>query len=116
MRRWTLLGVVLVACVGFAAGRVYPQAPMPPLRQTTAHLNNIQNFELRTETSYRNFYVPYEWGHLVAVQAIGGTNFLLFFQSADGPVYIVNGVLHGRYLYIDTSDEGGVTVYVPRTP
>ena len=72
--------------------------------------------EIRTETSYKNFYIPYEWGQLVSAHAVGGSNFLLFFQSADGPIYIVNAVLRGRYLYVDTSDDGGVTVYIPRTP
>lgn len=115
MRSWKWLLVLLVALVGFAAGRLYSQAPAP-LRQTTARLVNIQNYELRTETSYKNFYVPYEWGPLVSVQAIGGTNFLLFYQSADGPVYVVNAVLRGRYLYVDTTEDGGVTIFIPRTP
>ena len=115
MREWKWIAILLVALVAFAAGRLYSQAT-PPLRQKTAKLVNIQNYELRTETSYKNFYIPGEWGQLVAVQTIGGANFLLFFQSHDGPVYVINAVQRGRFLYLDTSEEGGVTVYIPRTP
>ena len=81
-----------------------------------AKVTRIQNLEINSNRSYRPAYLPREWGRLVAVQPLGSTTFLLFFQADGGEIYLARLIQRGSYLYVDTYDQGGVTLVIPREP
>lgn len=81
-----------------------------------AKVVRIRNLELNAEKSNRPAYLPAEWGRLVSVQSIGGGSYWLFLQAESGDIYLVRLTQRGNYLYVDTSDQGGVALVIPRRP
>ena len=81
-----------------------------------ARVAQIGNLELDTARSNRRSYLPAEWGRLVSVQPAGEGNFWLFLEAPNGSIYVVRMRQRGTYLYLDTSDQGGVTLMIPRQP
>jgi len=81
-----------------------------------ARVAQIENLELDAARSNRPTYLPAEWGRLVSVQSAGEGNFWLFLEAANGSIYVVRMRQRGAYLYLDTSDQGGVTLMISRQP
>src|ERR1700687_3690214 len=71
-------------------------------------VTRMQNLELNESSSHRAAYIPAEWGKLVSVQRLDELRVELFLQADDGEIYLVRLTQQGEYLYVDTSDKGGV--------
>ena len=76
----------------------------------------MQNLEVRVATSHRPAYIPREWGRLVAVEEIGNSHYVLFLEAENGDIFVVRLIQRGDYLYLDTHDQGGVTLVIQREP
>lgn len=76
----------------------------------------MQNLELDASSSYRPAYIPAEWGKLVSVQRLDDLKVQLFLQGENGDIYLVRLTQQGQYFYLDTSDNGGVTLVIRRQP
>jgi hypothetical protein len=76
----------------------------------------MQNVELEESVSHRPAYIPMEWGRLVSVQRLDATNVELFLQAENGDIFLVRLAQRGAYLYMDTSDKGGVALVIKRQP
>ncbi len=81
-----------------------------------AKVEQMQNLELEASTSSRPVYIPREWGRLVSVQKTDALSYALFLQDEDGRIFVVRLAQRGGYLYLDTSDQGGVATVIKRTP
>src|SRR5713226_2206181 len=75
-------------------------------------LSQMQNLELADSSSYRPAYIPADWGRLVSVQRLDEMNVELFLQAENGDIFLVRLVQRGGYLYLDTSDKGGVALVI----
>jgi hypothetical protein len=76
----------------------------------------MQNLEIAASLSHRPAYIPAEWGKLVSVQRLNELKVQLFLQAENGDIYLVRLTQEGEYLYLDTSDKGGVTLVIRRQP
>ena len=81
-----------------------------------AKVAQMQNLELEESLSHRPAYIPSEWGRLVSVQRLNETNVELFLQAENGEIFLVRLAQRGEYLYMDTSDKGGVALVIKRQP
>ena len=81
-----------------------------------AALERMQNLELNASSSRRPAYLPPEWGKLVSVQRLNDSKLQLILQAENGDIYFVRLTQQGEYLYLDTADEGGVTLVLRRQP
>ena len=81
-----------------------------------ATVERMQNLELSASSSRRPAYLPPEWGTLVSVQRLNDSKLQLILQAEGGDIYFVRLTQQGEYLYLDTSDEGGVTLVLRRQP
>ena len=79
-------------------------------------LVRMQNLELNENSSHRPTYIPAEWGKLVSVQRLDALKVQLFLQAENGDIYLVRLSQQGEYLYLDTSDKGGVVLVIKREP
>jgi hypothetical protein len=76
----------------------------------------MQNLEVDSNLSRRPAYIPVEWGKLVSVQRLDELKIQLFLQAENGDIYLVRLTQEGEYLYLDTSDKGGVALVIRRQP
>lgn len=76
----------------------------------------MQNLEAEESSSHRPAYIPMEWGKLVSVQRLDELKMQLFLQAENGDIYLVRLTQQGQYLYLDTSDKGGVALVIRRQP
>ncbi len=81
-----------------------------------AKVEQLQNLEVETSTSFHPAYLPREWGRLVSIEKIDAVTYALFLQDEDGNIFVVRLTQRGGYLYLDTSDRGGVVTVIKRTP
>ena len=81
-----------------------------------ALVERMQNLELSASASRRPAYLPPEWGRLVSVQRLNESKVELFLQAESGDIYFVRLTQQGEYLYLDTSDQGGVALVLRRRP
>jgi hypothetical protein len=81
-----------------------------------ASVERMQNLELSASSSRRPAYLPPEWGHLVSVQRLNDSRVQLFLQAESGDIYFVRLTQQGEYLYLDTTDQGGVALVLRRRP
>jgi hypothetical protein len=81
-----------------------------------ALVEQMQNLELSANSSRRPSYIPPEWGRLVSVERLSDSKVELFLQAESGEIYLVRLTQLGDYLYLDTSDRGGVTLVLRREP
>jgi hypothetical protein len=113
-RRWILL--LLIAAVVTMA--------LWPIAGSTQQVNSVrpaivermQNLELSASASRRPAYLPAEWGKLVSVQRLNESKMELFLQAESGDIYFVRLTQQGEYLYLDTTDQGGVALVLRRRP
>jgi hypothetical protein len=113
--RWILLSLPILAFVTIVlwpiAGSTQRVISVRP-----AALERMQNLELSASSSHRPAYIPPEWGKLVSVQRLNDTKLQLFLQAESGDIYFVRLTQQGEYLYLDTSDQGGVALVLRRSP
>jgi hypothetical protein len=76
----------------------------------------MQNVEVDASSSNRPAYIPAEWGRLVSVERLDASKVQLFMQADNGDIYLVRLAQRGEYLYMDTSDKGGVALVIRRQP
>jgi len=114
IRALWLLSVLVAAAGGFSTSQVLPSDQLNAVRP--GRIERMQNFEQSVTGSFRPAYVPAEWGRLVAVQKIDDLRYLLFFQSEKGDLYLVGLIQNGSYLFLDTTDRGGIATVLPRKP
>ncbi len=113
-------GATSLLVLSLAAILLLP-APMSTQRPSEgavrpAKVDRMQNFEVEAGSSYRPAYIPAEWGHLVGVQKLDDLYTELYLQAENGDVYLVRLLHRGGYLYLDTSDKGGVVLVIKRQP
>lgn len=114
-RRWILLSlpILIVAAIALWPATVATQQ-VTSVRP--ASVERMQNLELSASASRRPAYLPPEWGQLVSVQRLNDTKLQLFLQAEDGDIYFVRLTQQGEYLYLDTTDQGGVALVLRRSP
>jgi len=114
-RRWMLLSVPILA---FAAIALWPTAgsTQQVISVRPASVERIQNLELNASSSRRPAYLPPEYGRLVSVERLNDSKLQLFLQSESGDIYFVRLTQQGEYLYLDTTDKGGVALVLRRSP
>lgn len=106
---------LLVLFLSAAPARLAPRAEQPaPVRP--ARVEVMQNLEVTVTNSFRPAYLPREWGRLVGVERLDNIGVMLFLEAADGEIYLVRLSQRGGYLFLDTSDRGGVAIRIPRQP
>jgi hypothetical protein len=113
-RRWILLlliAAVVMMVLWPIAGSTQQANSVRP-----AAVKRMQNFELNASSSGRPAYLPPEWGKLVSVQRLNDSNVQLFLQAESGDIYFVRLTQQGEYLYLDTTDQGGVALVLRRQP
>jgi len=76
----------------------------------------MQNLGATVTSSYRPTYLPREWGRLVAVERLDSTHLVLVLEGAKGEIYLVRLSQRGGYLFLDTTDRGGIAILIPREP
>jgi len=107
--------LVLVLAVVLPPSRLWPavqkKVPVQPIQVVP-----IENFEVDADKSYRPAYIPREWGYLVSVQRIDALTYVLFLQTEDGTISLVRLTQRGGYLYVDTSEQGGIVTVIRREP
>jgi hypothetical protein len=81
-----------------------------------AKVERMWNLEVSADASRRPAYLPPEWGKLVSVQRLNDQKLELFLQAENGDMYFVRLTQVGEYLYLDTTDQGGVTWVLRRSP
>jgi hypothetical protein len=81
-----------------------------------ATLERMQNLELSANSSRRPAYLPPEWGKLVSVQRLNEAKLQLILQDESGDIYFVRLTQQGEFLYLDTTDRGGVALVLRRSP
>ena len=113
-KRFCILGVLVLAVV-LPVSRLWPAAQQKGPVQPT-QVAPIENFEVDADKSFRPAYIPREWGRLVSVQKIGGLSYVLFLENEDGAIFLVRLTLRGNYLYVDTSEQGGIVTVIRREP
>ena len=112
--RMTLLLVLTLAATLLPSRLSLEARPEGPIRPTK--VVPIENFEVDADKSYRPAYIPREWGRLVSVQRIDASTYVLFLQTQDGDIFLVRLALRGGYLYLDTSEQGGIVTAIRREP
>jgi hypothetical protein len=101
------------AAVAFLPSAVSTQQAQS-VRPTT--VERMQNMELSASASRRSAYLPPEWGKMVSVQRLSDSKLQLFLQAENGDIYFVRLTQQGEYLYLDTTDRGGVALVLRRQP
>lgn len=81
-----------------------------------ARVEVMQNLGATVTNSYRPTYLPREWGRLVAVERLDSTKLVLVLEGAKGEIHLVRLSQRGGYLYLDTTDRGGIVILIPREP
>jgi hypothetical protein len=76
----------------------------------------LQNLDLSVNQSRRPAYLPAEWGRLISVQRLNEAKMEMFLQADNGDIYLVRLAQQGEYLYLDTTDQGGVALVLRRQP
>jgi hypothetical protein len=114
-RRWILLSLPILI---FATIALWPTAVATQQVNSVrpASVERMQNLELSAASSRRPAYLPPEWGTLVSVQRLNDSKLQLFLQAESGEIYFVRLTQQGEYLYLDTTDRGGVTLVLRRSP
>lgn len=116
MMRKMMQGLLL--CLVFLAGVLWAKTGSTQQGGAVrpATVARMQNLELEGSTSHRPAYIPAEWGKLVSVQRLDDLKTQLFLQADNGDIYLVRLTQQGQYLYLDTSDKGGVALVIKRQP
>jgi hypothetical protein len=114
-RRWIFPAALFLALVAIV---VAPRtaAPQQVRSARPAVVERMQNLELSANSSRRPAYLPPEWGRLVSVQRLNDAKLELFLQAENGEIYLVRLTQQGGYLYLDTTDQGGVALVLSRQP
>lgn len=115
-RRYLVLALLVPALVMIALwpSTVSTQVQVPSVRPEK--VERMQNLELSASSSRRPAYLPPEWGKLVSVQRLNESKVQLFLQAESGDIYFVRLTQQGEYLYLDTTDQGGVALVLRRHP
>lgn len=113
--RLTLLCALTVLLALLLASRLsleaHPEGAVRPSR-----VERLTNLEVSATNSNQLAYLPQEWGRLVAVQRLDALSHMLFLQAENGDIFPVRLTQRGNYLYLDTSDRGGVATVIKREP
>lgn len=108
------LAAALVALL-LCAAQIQPSAqkdePVSPARVVP-----MQNVETAVERSGRPAYLPAEWGRVAAVERLSPNSVVLVLEAEDGDLRFVVLAQRGAYLYLDTTDQGGVVTLLRRRP
>jgi len=76
----------------------------------------MENLEAQAANSRRPVYLPAEWGRLVGVEKTAANHYTLFLQADSGEIYLVGLIQSGKYLFLDTYDDGGTALVIRREP
>jgi hypothetical protein len=112
MRRLSIvIGFAALAVAAWLPGSTAQDqnTPVQPARVVP-----MQNLETEAAKSGRPAMVPRAWGRLVGLQPLSGQRVALFFENDAGEIYVVRLAERGAYLYLDTSDQGGVVTVLRR--
>jgi hypothetical protein len=104
-----LLSIIVVLAGTLAISQDRSTAIQP------ARLEVLRNVGLESSKSGLPAALPHEWGKLVSVQRLEGNGYLLFLQNDAGEIYLVRLIQRGDYLYLDSYDQGGVTLVIKRS-
>jgi len=113
-RRYLVLSLLIPALAIVALWPTAVSTQVNSVRPET--VERMQNLELNASSSRRPAYLPPEWGKLVSVQRLNDSKMQLFLQAENGEIYFVRLTQQGEYLYLDTTDQGGVALVLRRRP
>jgi hypothetical protein len=108
---------LILLVLALAAMALWPAAVSTQVKSVRpAKVERMWNLELSADSSRRPAYLPPEWGTLVSVQRLNESKLQLVLQAEDGDIYFVRLTQVGEYLYLDTTDQGGVALVLRRSP
>ena len=106
-----LLALILTALVPQSSSQNRLDASAQPGR-----VEAMRNQGLDTSRSGFPVVLPREWGRLISVQKTDAVDYTMFLQNDAGEIYLVNLIQRGKYLYLDTYDNGGTALVIKRGP
>lgn len=112
MRNMAMVTVLAIALLAAWMAPRNTQAQSPAVRP--AKVVPMQNFEVEASRSGRPAFLPREWGRLVSVQRLSEEHLALFLEAENGEIHVVRLLQRGGYLYLDTTDQGGVATVLRR--